>query len=59
MTGKAYFFSILIMIATNGLWYCITQQKSIGETPMIILPFISAVFVVVILAREIVNNWDY
>lgn len=41
--GKSTLFTTLLMIAVNGFWYCATQQASIGETPVIIIPSLASI----------------
>lgn len=58
MNGKSWFFVIMNLLACNGWWYCATQQDTIEQTPIIIIPFIASVIVVIFIMESLYNNWD-
>ena len=55
---KNIFNITALMIAVNGFWYCATYQKSIGETPLILIPSIATIVLVLWLAFFVIDNWD-
>jgi hypothetical protein len=58
MNGKSWFFVIASMLASNGWWYCATQQPSLGETPSILVPIIATIICVIMVAAAIYASWE-
>jgi len=56
--GKWILFIILLMGATNGFWYCATQQETMWQTPAIIIPMVCSVGVVIYIWAFIQIEWD-
>jgi hypothetical protein len=56
--AKTIFFILLSQFCSNGWWYCVTQQSSIGKTPVIMIPIISTIMLIIFFARWIMDNWD-
>ena len=58
MLGKNSLFIILSQTFTNGLWFCSTQQETLMETPMAMIPLLSALGLFMFFMDFIIENWD-
>lgn len=56
--GKRLLFIILLMGATNGFWYCATQQETIGQTPWILIPCLCSIGIFIYVWEFIQVEWD-
>ena len=56
--GKWVLFIIFLMGAVNGFWYCTTQQETIGQTPLIIIPSLCSIGIVIYIVAAIRVTWD-
>ncbi len=56
--GKVILFVVFLMGATNGFWYCATQQETMGQTPVIVLAVICLIGTLILGFKFIVENWD-
>ena len=56
--AKIFTFVLATQIISNGLWYCTTQQSSIKETPLVVLPVAAGVFVAYNLFIWVCSNWE-
>lgn len=57
MSAKLIFFIIITQLCSNGWWFCATQQNSINETPVVLIPIITSLVLVVVLVLWIWDNW--
>lgn len=55
---KILCFMIISQLCSNGWWFCATQQESIGETPVILIPVIATVVLVMSFVYWLIVNWD-
>jgi len=56
--GKWVLFIIFLMGAVNGFWYCTTQQETIGQTPLVIIPSLCSIGIVIYIVAAIRVTWD-
>ena len=56
--GKWLLFIIFLMCATNGFWYCATQQETMGQTPVIVIPILGSIGVVLSVVGFVLRTWD-
>ena len=49
---------LLSQIVSNGWWYCATQQTTIDETPIALIPWLSSIVLFIWFCLWIFNNWN-
>ncbi len=58
MLARFFTFLFVSQLFTNSLWYCITQQDSIAQTPIILIPVLSLIVSMVIFVLWAIRTWD-
>lgn len=49
---------ILSQFVANGLWYCATQQSSLFESHVVVIPILSSIALLIFGLIWICENWD-
>ena len=57
-TGKALLLLIATQLSANGWWFVATQQESLDETAMILIPVMSTGVVILFIIDTIIDNWE-
>ena len=55
--GQIMAFILLTQIATNGWWWCATQQASVGDSPLMLIPLVATAFLLVLVLKLITSKW--
>jgi len=56
--GKIILFVVCLMGATNGFWYCATQQDTMGQTPVIVIAVGCLLGTLIMSLKFILENWN-
>lgn len=56
--GKKVFIFVLSQMVANMWWYCATQQESVTETPLIVMPILLTLLFLFFIGRWVLLNWD-
>ncbi len=57
MNGKTILLFLLGLTASNGFWFCATQQIKLDETPLLVVPIVASVAAASIIGQAIYDNW--